>query len=162
MYDIIFLPMRLQPMHLGHLELITEASKLGKKVIILLFNTKNKDDKNPLSEKEKIKILKKTIELEQLTNIKIISMPYFEENKKRFEFVEKNVKLTKNSLIISGDKYVLTTYTKLGFKVQTPKEILGNLINISGTKIRDLIKQEKEFKHHLASGTIHYLEELNL
>ena len=82
MYDIIFLPMRLQPMHIGHLNLISEASKLGKTTIVLIFNTKNQDENNPLSEQEKIKIFKKTVELEKLKNIQIISMPYFKENEK--------------------------------------------------------------------------------
>ncbi len=146
-------------MHLGHLELLVESSKLGEKVIILLFNTQNKDEKNPLTESEKIKILKKTIELEKLFNIEIISMPYFKENKKRFEFVEKNIHLTRDSLIISGDDFIQKTYSS--FKVKTPKQILGTLLDISGTKIRDLIREEREFRHHLSSGTLHYLEELN-
>lgn len=161
MHDTIFLPMRLQPMHLGHLELLVESSKLGEKVIILLFNTQNKDEKNPLTESEKIKILKKTIELEKLTNVTIISMPYFKENKKRFIFVQDNIHLTKNSLIVSGDDFVQKAYTKQGFEVKTPKQILGTLLDISGTKIRDLIREEKEFRHYLSSGTLHYLEELN-
>lgn len=162
MYDIIFLPMRLQPMHIGHLELISESSKLGKNTIILLFNTETQDINNPLSEKEKIKILKKTIELEKLQNIKLISMPHYENTLDRFKFVEKNITLTKNSLIISGNKYIQIEFKKLGYKIKTPKEILGELINISGTKIRELIKEKKKFKHHLSSGTIHYLEKINL
>lgn len=159
MYDIIFLPMRLQPMHLGHLELISKSSKLGEKVIILLFNTKNIDEKNPLSEQEKIKILEKTILLENLKNIKIISMPYFKENKKRLEFVNNNIPLNKDSLIISGDDFIQKTYSK--FQIKTPKQVLGILLDISGTKIRELIREKKEFRHHLSSGTLHYLEKLN-
>jgi nicotinamide mononucleotide adenylyltransferase len=158
MYDIIFLPMRLQPMHIGHLELISKSSELGIVVKILLYNTKTQDEKNPLTEIEKLKILKKTIQLENLNNIEIYSMPYFKENTKRFEFVNKNINLTKNSLIISGDKFIQNTYNN--FTIKTPKDVLGTLIDISGTKIRELIKQEKQFRHHLSSGTLHYLEEL--
>jgi nicotinamide mononucleotide adenylyltransferase len=161
MNDIIFLPMRLQPMHIGHLELLVEASKLGKKTKVLLFNYQFLDKNNPLTEPEKIKILKKTVELENLSNIEIISMPYYKNSKDRFDFVKKNIKLTKNSLVISGNKFILDSFSNLGYKVKTPKEVLGTLIDISGTKLRDLIKEEKEFRHHLASGTLHYLEELN-
>jgi nicotinamide mononucleotide adenylyltransferase len=161
MNDIIFIPMRLQPMHIGHLELLVEASKLGKKTKILIFNYYILDKNNPLTEFEKIKILKKTIELEKLDNIEIISMPYYENSSDRFDFVEKNVKLTKNSLVISGNKFILDSFSNLGYKIKTPREILGTLIDISGTQIRDLIQEEKEFRHHLSSGTLHYLEELN-
>ena len=86
-------------------------------------------------------------------------MPYFKENKKRLEFVKNNIPLTKNSLIISGDKFIQNTYSK--FNLKTPKEILGTLLDISGTKIRTLIKEEKQFRHHLSSGTLHYLETLS-
>ena len=161
MNDIIFLTMRQQTMHIGHLELISEASKLGKKTVILIFNSKTRDKNNPLLESEKIKILKKTIELEKLSNIQIISMPYFENSNQRFEFVNNNIKLTKNSLVISGNDFIINSFSKLGYKINTPEEILGELIDITGTKLRDLIKQEKQFRHHLSSGTLHYLEELN-
>ncbi len=148
-------------MHIGHLELLVESSKLGKKTIILIFNSKTNDKHNPLSKEKKIKILKKTIELENLKNIEIISMPYLENTNQRFDFVNKNIKLTKNSLVVSGNEFILNSFSNLGFKTITPKEILGKLINISGTKIRDLIREEKEFRHYLSSGTLHYLEELN-
>jgi len=153
--------MRLQPMHIGHLELISESSKLGQNTTILIFNTETQDENNPLSEQEKIKILKKTIEIENLKNIKIISMPYYKENKKRFEFIEQNIKLTEKSLIVSGNKFIQTEFQKLGFKIRTPQEILGKLKNISGTKIRKLIIEKKEYKHFLSSGTIYYHNKLD-
>lgn len=152
--------MRLQPMHIGHFELISKSSKLGKKTIILIFNSKTRDKENPLPEEKKIKILKKTIELEDLKNIEIISMPYFENSKQRFEFVNKNIKLTNNSLVVSGNEFIQVEFKKLGYLIKTPKEILGELHNISGFELRKLIRTNQKFKHHLSSGTLHYLEEL--
>lgn len=161
MHDIIFLPMRLQPMHIGHLELIVESSKLGKKTKILLYNTKTQNKQNPLTETQKLKILKKTIKLENLKNIEIISMPYIEKNENRLKFVEKNIKLTQNSLIVSGNKFVQKTY-KNQYKIKTPQQILKTLNPITATKIRNLATQNQKYTHHLSSGSIHYLEEINL
>ena len=119
MYDKIFIPMRIQPMHIGHLDLIKKSSTLSKNVIILIYNTKTQNENNPLSENDKIRTLKKTIEIEKLKNIKIISMPYFENPKKRFKFVDKNIQLTKDSLIISGNQFIINKFDiLLGLKPQ--------------------------------------------
>ncbi len=162
-YDNIFMPMRLQPPHLGHIEIIKKASQLSNRVNILIYTTKNQDINNPLTAKQRKTIIEYSLNQLNLKNIKITIMPYFEDNDKRFEFVYENKLVDNKSAIISGDEFIKKEFEKRGNTLINPYDITHSVKEISAGKIRDLIlKGNNEWKSYAASGTLHYYEEFKL
>lgn len=164
MYDKILIPLRIQPLHIGHVSLLKKASQMANTIIILITSSTKIDSNNPFFGNERELILKKTFSDLNITNYKIYCLPSFkpEENPYWINYVESN-HLDEQTPILSGNLWIKNTFSKKGFKCINPNEVLENQINISASQIRDMIiNEDKVYEKYLASGTKHYFNELKI
>ena len=159
----ILMPVRFQPMHIGHFELLQWALKHTKNLILVIYQSNKTDSNNPLIGTERENLIRKTLTKKDIEKIEFVHMPYFKESNDRLNFILKNCDVNKKTLIVSGSPAVKRIFEKLGNEVKTPYDLLNKLPNISGSKLREMIRKNNTgWKKFVPKKTIKYLEELNL
>lgn len=133
----IFFLGRFQPFHLGHLDALLKER--NSEIIIGIGSTNKKDHKNPFPYKLRKKIIEKIIK-EHRIRAKIIPIPDMESDEEWMDFVSNLI--DKRDLIYSGNSYVLNLFKNNGYKTKKVKLYK----NISGTLIRGLMKDKKEWR----------------
>lgn len=162
-YKSAFMPMRLQPVHKGHVALIKEVSKIADNINILIYTTKNFDFDNPFTGIERKKMLEYSINKENVENVKIVVMPYFEDVLKRFDFVFGNNLLKQGDLVVSADDFIVKEFGNRGFDVKISHDFVSEDVeHISGGKIREMIvNDDNKWIDYASSGFIMYEKEFN-
>ena len=84
-YNEIFLPMRLQPVHTGHMTLIKKASELSEKVIILICDLNGRNFNDPFDLQQRDSMLRGSLIDAGISNYHICHLPYFQNNNDRYE-----------------------------------------------------------------------------
>jgi len=160
----IFMPMRLQPPHKCHIELICDACRIADEITILLFNSDIIDIRNPFTGDEREEMLKYSLDIEKISNYRIVKMPYFEDNKDRFDFVFDNNLIDDDTVVLSGDAFVINAFSEIGYKVLVPTDVMSSFCpDVSGSRLREMIAQGNEqWKEHAAIGTITFYEKFNM
>lgn len=155
--------MRLQPPHLGHIQLIEKVSELSNKVILIITNASENNSWNPFFAAEREAMLRKSLDENKHSHVEICHMPSFESHEEKYEYAKRNFDLVEGSIVVSGSKGIVNAFPKRGFKVIQPKEILDDMIDISGTRLREMIKEgNKQWKQYAAKGTMYYAEEFDV
>lgn len=131
-----FIPMRMQPLHNGHLYLIREAISIYPRVIIGIGSSNKTDLRNPIPAEERREILINSLKDEKIHVYKIILIEDQDDDKKWVADI--STKIPSECHVFTGNPLVGNIMRCHGFKIRSPPEILKD--NICATMIRDMIK----------------------
>ena len=128
---------RFQPFHKGHLHAIKTILKDFNKVIIVIGSTNIEDEKNPFSTKERIRMIKGS--LEKFRNkIKVITIPDVHNDILWTKMIIDRIKF---DIVVTGNGHVRRCFERFGVPVERPDFLEKRKYN--GTRIRKLIYKGK-------------------
>jgi nicotinamide-nucleotide adenylyltransferase len=156
---------RFEPLHLGHIGFIKEVDKMQLENIILGIGEEGigRTPWNPFTYDEVKQMW--APELEKLaTNVELYKIPDINDSQHYASHVEKITGCNEeNTLVLSGNGATLDCFTKyghnykthsVGYKVPTPDGY------ICATKIRDMIKSDREWQKYVPESTRKVIEDV--
>jgi nicotinamide-nucleotide adenylyltransferase len=150
---------RFQPFHLGHLEALQFAlSKVDKLWLGLGSSNKPIGKSNPFSAEERKKMILSSINDSMKNKITIYFIPDVDNHVKWIEKIDTIV--PKFNIVFSNDPLTDHLYSKRTVQVISIPFLKRD--QLSGTRIRDLIKSDQKWDELVPSGTKLILENLNL
>ncbi len=150
---------RFQPFHLGHLEALQFAlSKVDKLWLGLGSSNKPIEKSNPFSAEERKKMILSSIDDSMKNKITIYFIPDVDNHVKWIEKIDTIV--PKFDIIFSNDPLTDHLYSKRTVKVISIPFLKRD--QLSGTRIRNLIKSDQKWDDLVPSETKLILENLDL
>jgi len=149
---------RFQPLHIGHLKVIKWILKKYDNVIIVIGSSKeSKTEKNPFTLEEREKMIQNTLKKERISikKYKIIGIPDVHDDKKWVESILEKVKF---DIVFTKNSWTKRCFDQLDVHVKE-HPLFGN---ISATKIRNMIKNNKEWENFVPEGVENILKRINL
>ena len=149
---------RFQPFHLGHLEALQFAlSKVDKLWLGLGSSNKPIEKNNPFSADERKEMILSSISDSLKNKITIYFIPDLDNHVKWIEKIDTIVPTF--DIVFSNDSLTDHLYSKRSVQVMTIPFLKRD--QLSGTRIRDLIKSDQKWDDLVPSGTKLILENLN-
>ncbi len=154
---------RFQPLHIGHLDLAKQIHEKGYELIIGIGdNGRERTKRYPFNHKE----VKKMWEpYKEELKAKIFRIPDIPNDSSYAEHVENITGCNElDTVIVSGNKHTIDCFTKYNrnYKIITlERDLKSNFPEICGTKIRNLIKENKDWKSLLPKCTISVIENVD-
>ena len=149
---------RFQPFHLGHLEALQFAlSKVDKLWLGLGSSNKSIEHNNPFSAEERKKMILSSIDDSMKNKITIYFIPDLDNHVKWIEKIDTIV--PKFDIVFSNDPLTDHLYSKRSVQVMTIPFLKRD--QLSGTRVRDLIKSDQKWDDLVPSGTKVILENLD-
>ena len=150
---------RFQPFHLGHLEALQFAlSKVDKLWLGLGSSNKPIEKSNPFSAEERKKMILSSIDDSMKNKITIYFIPDVDNHVKWIEKIDTIV--PKFDIVFSNDPLTDHLYSKRTVQVISIPFLKRD--QLSGTRIRDLIKSDQKWDDLVPSETKLILENLDL
>lgn len=148
---------RFQPFHLGHLAALRFALEKAENLWVGLGSSNQPIQKeNPFTAKERRDMVLDSIDEEIRKRIMIFDIPDLQNHQRWVENIDTIV--PPYEIIFTNDELTQYLYKKRGLDVMpipfTERDIL------SGTNIRYLIKQDKEWQHLVPTGTREILKKI--
>ena len=149
---------RFQPFHLGHLEALQFAlSKVDKLWLGLGSSNKPIEKNNPFSADERKEMILSSISDSLKNKITIYFIPDLDNHVKWIEKIDTIVPTF--DIVFSNDPLTDHLYSKRSVQVMTIPFLKRD--QLSGTRIRDLIKSDQKWDDLVPFGTKLILENLN-
>ena len=149
---------RFQPFHLGHLEAVNFAlDKVENLWIGIGSSNKYNEKKNPFSADERRKMITLSVDDSIITRIKIFDIPDVDDHEKWTYSIDKIV--PEYNLVFSNDEFTKTLFEKREMNVVPV--VLKDRGKFSGTNIRELIVDDKNWQDLVPQGTRKVLDNLN-
>lgn len=149
---------RFQPFHLGHLEALQFAlSKVDKLWLGLGSSNKSIEHNNPFSAEERKKMILSSINDSMKNKITIYFIPDLDNHVKWIEKIDTIV--PSFDIVFSNDPLTDHLYSKRSVQVMTIPFLKRD--QLSGTRVRDLIKSDQKWDDLVPSGTKAILENLD-
>ena len=149
---------RFQPFHLGHLEALQFAlSKVDKLWLGLGSSNKPIEQNNPFSAEERKKMILSSIDDSMKNKITIYFIPDLDNHVKWIEKIDTIV--PKFDIVFSNDPLTDHLYSKRSVQVIAIPFLKRD--QLSGTRVRDLIKSDQKWDDLVPSGTKLILENLD-
>ena len=149
---------RFQPFHLGHLEAINFALRTVENLWIGIGSSnKYNEKKNPFSADERRKMITLSVDDSIITRIKIFDIPDVDDHEKWTYSIDKIV--PEYNLVLSNDEFTKTLFEKREMNVVPV--VLKDRGKFSGTNIRELIADDKNWQDLVPQGTRKVLDNLN-
>ena len=149
---------RFQPFHLGHLEAVNFAlNKVENLWIGIGSSNKYNEKKNPFSADERRKMITLSIDDSIIPRIKIFDIPDVGDHEKWTYSIDKIV--PEYNLVFSNDEFTKTLFEKREMNVVPV--VLKDRGKLSGTNIRELIADDKNWQDLVPQGTRKVLDNLN-
>ena len=164
-YNHGFIVSRFQPFHNGHKSLVDKMLKESKYSTIILGSAQeSRTQKNPFTAEERINMIKNVYG--NMKNVNIFNVDDIPDDKKWYSYImqkleEKSKKFGKPEAFYCGGVEEGSWFDKGELKI----EILDRLkqdstLKISGTEIRDMIKNNDEsWKKYIPKENIKYIED---
>lgn len=166
---------RFQPMHNAHLEVIKKiySNMSGDDILVIAIGSSQESGtfENPLTARERERMIRLCFAEERIKKYSIIYLPDFEKDKNWIEHLEKELRcLNKNKqaktkiFAHSGNPRVIKIFSELNsarknkFAVKKIKLIEG----INATKIRKLILKNEEWEHLVPESVYKFLKRINI
>ena len=150
---------RFQPFHLGHLEALQFAlSKVDKLWVGLGSSNKPIEKSNPFSAEERKEMILSSIDDSMKNKITIYFIPDVDNHVKWIEKIDTIV--PKFDIVFSNDPLTDHLYSKRTVQVISIPFLKRD--QLSGTRIRDLIKSDQKWDDLVPSETKLILENLDL
>jgi len=142
---------RFQPFHLGHLRDIKEVSSEVNKVIIAIGSSQESGtEENPYSFEQRKEMIENTLEKENVSNYEIKAVSDINDDE---EWVGHVISIIgKIDFVLTGNEKTKRLFEEKEYDVKKVNFLEG----INGTKIRDLLKKDKDWKH-LVHEEVHKL-----
>ena len=149
---------RFQPFHLGHLEAVNFAlNKVENLWIGIGSSNKYNEKKNPFSADERRKMITLSVDDSIITRIKIFDIPDVDDHEKWTYSIDKIV--PEYNQVFSNDEFTKTLFEKREMNVVPV--VLKDRGKFSGTNIRELIADDKNWQDLVPQGTRKVLDNLN-
>jgi len=149
---------RFQPFHLGHLDAVLFGlSRVENLFICIGSSNKSNERKNPFSAGERREMITLSIEPSMTNRIKIFDIPDVGDHEKWTFEIDQIV--PKYDIIFTNDEFTKTLFEKREMNV-VPVE-LKDREKFSGTNIRELIADDKNWQDLVPQGTRKVLDNLN-
>jgi len=149
---------RFQPFHLGHLDAVLFGlSRVENLFICIGSSNKSNERKNPFSAEERREMIVTSIEPSIADRIKIFDVPDVGDHEKWTFEIDKIV--PKYDVIFTNDEFTKTLFEKR--KISVISVILKDREKFSGTNIRQLILDDKNWEDLVPQGTRKVLDKIN-
>ena len=149
---------RFQPFHLGHLDAVLFGlSRVENLFICIGSSNKSNERKNPFSAEERREMITLSIEPSITDRIKIFDIPDVGDHEKWTFEIDKIV--PKYDVIFTNDEFTKTLFEKR--KISVISVVLKDREKFSGTNIRNLITEDKNWRDLVPQGTRNVLDSIN-
>ena len=149
---------RFQPFHLGHLDALQFAlSNVDKLWVGIGSSNKPIQKNNPFTADERKEMILSSIDGSISKKIQIFYIPDFENHEKWIENIDSLV--PEFGVVFSNDEFTQKLYSERGTKV-IPVTLKDRDV-LSGTNIREMIKNEKDWEKLVPNGTKMVLQKIS-
>ena len=149
---------RFQPFHLGHLDAVLFGlAKTENLFICIGSSNKSNERKNPFSAEERREMITLSIEPSITDRIKIFDIPDVGDHEKWTFEIDKIV--PKYDVVFTNDEFTKTLFEKR--KISVISVILKDREKFSGTNIRNLLTEDKNWRDLVPQGTRNVLDSIN-
>ena len=150
---------RFQPFHLGHLDAVLFGLSRAENLFICIGSSnKSNERKNPFSVEERREMVTLSIEPSITDRIKIFDVPDVGDHEKWTFEIDKIV--PKYDVIFTNDEFTKTLFEKR--KISVISVVLKDREKFSGTNIRNLIIEDKNWRDLVPQGTRNVLDSINV
>lgn len=164
-YNHAFIVSRFQPFHNGHKSLVDKMLRESKNCTIVLGSAQeSRTTKNPFTEEERIFMIRNVYGNKK--NLNIFFVDDIPNNNEWYKYILKNIEdkshnFGKPDAFYCGGKEEGDWFDKGELKIETLDRIKqNNLLNISGTEIRDMIRnKDLSWKKFIPKENIDFIEE---
>jgi len=149
---------RFQPFHLGHLDAVLFGLSRTENLFIGIGSSnKSNERKNPFSAEERTEMIISSIESSMIDQIKIFDIPDVDNHEKWTFEIDQIV--PKYDVVFTNDEFTKTLFEKR--KIDVIPVVLKEREKFSGTNIRQLIADDKNWRDLVPLGTLKVLDKLN-
>jgi len=149
---------RFQPFHLGHLDAVLFGlSRVENLFICIGSSNKSNERRNPFSAEERREMITLSIEPSITDRIKIFDIPDVGDHEKWTFEIDKTV--PKYDVVFTNDEFTRTLFEKR--EISVISVILKDREKFSGTNIRNLITEDKNWRDLVPQGTRNVLDSIN-
>ena len=149
---------RFQPFHLGHLDAVLFGLSRAENLFIGIGSSnKSSEMKNPFSAEERREMIVLSTEPSITDRIKIFDIPDVGDHKKWTFEIDKIV--PKYDVVFTNDEFTKTLFEKR--KISVISVVLKDREKFSGTNIRNLIIEDKNWRDLVPQGTRNVLDSIN-
>ena len=149
---------RFQPFHLGHLDAVLFAlSRVENLWICIGSSNKHNEKRNPFTADERREMIVSSIEPSIIDRISIFNIPDVDNHEKWTFEIDQIV--PKYDVVFSNDEFTKTLFEKR--KIDVIPVVLKDREKFSGTNIRDLITDDKNWQDLVPRGTRKVLDKIN-
>jgi nicotinamide-nucleotide adenylyltransferase len=149
---------RFQPFHLGHLDAVLFGLSRTENLFICIGSSnKSNEKKNPFSAKERREMIISSIESSMIDRIKIFDIPDVDNHEKWTFEIDRIV--PKYEVVFTNNEFTKTLFEKRQMNVIPV--ILKDREKFSGTNIRQLITEDKNWQDLVPEGTQKVLDKIN-
>jgi len=149
---------RFQPFHLGHLDAVLFGLSRAENLFICIGSSnKSNERKNPFSAEERREMITLSIEPSITDRIKIFDIPDVGDHEKWTFEIDKIV--PKYDVVFTNDEFTKTLFGKR--KISVISVVLKDREKFSGTNIRNLIIEDKNWRDLVPQGTRNVLDSIN-
>ena len=149
---------RFQPFHLGHLDAVMFGlSKVENLWIGIGSSNKYNERRNPFSSDERREMIISSIEPSIIDSIKIFNIPDVDNHEKWTFEIDQIV--PKYDIVFTNDEFTKTLFEKR--QINVIQVMLKDREKFSGTNIRQLILDDKNWEDLVPQGTRKVLDKIN-
>lgn len=149
---------RFQPFHLGHLDAVLFGLSRTENLFIGIGSSnKSNERRNPFSSEERREMIISSIEHSMADRLKIFDIPDVGDHEKWTFEIDKIV--PKYDIIFTNDEFTKTLFEKREMNVVPV--VLKDRGKFSGTNIRELIADDKNWQDLVPRGTKKVLDKID-
>ena len=149
---------RFQPFHLGHLDAVLFAlSRVENLWIGIGSSNKHNEKKNPFTADERREMIVSSIEPSIIDRINIFNIPDVDNHEKWTFEIDQIV--PKYDVVFTNDEFTKTLFEKRNIDVIPV--VLKDREKFSGTNVRELITDDKNWQDLVPRGTRKVLDKIN-
>ena len=149
---------RFQPFHLGHLDAVLFGLARAENLFIGIGSSnKFNEKKNPFSTEERREMIVSSIEPSMIDQIKIFDIPDVGDHEKWTFEIDKIV--PKYDVVFTNDDFTKTLFEKR--QINIIQVVLKDREKFSGTIVRELITDDKNWQDLVPDGTRKVLDKIN-
>jgi len=149
---------RFQPFHLGHLDAVLFGLSRTENLFVGIGSSnKSNERKNPFSAEERTEMIISSIESSMIDQIKIFNIPDVDNHEKWTFEIDQIV--PKYDAVFTNDEFTKTLFEKR--KIDVIPVVLKDREKFSGTNIRNLITEDKNWRDLVPQGTRNVLDSVN-
>ena len=149
---------RFQPFHLGHLDAVLFGLARTENLFIGIGSSnKSNERKNPFSAEERREMIVSSIEPSMIDRIKVFDIPDVGDHEKWTFEIDKI--MPKYDVVFTNDEFTKTLFEKR--KISVVPVVLKDRGKFSGTNVRELITDDKNWQDLVPHGTREVLDKIN-